>query len=208
MRDPIIPDVYNEVKHKLGFAPNQSITHVWYYFKDHKFTIVAPAKCGSSSIMQFIWMNEIEDSVLVLKQHQVVGETYTIIRDPIDRFCSLWRSKCRDKKNIRDKRIYGMSPSELMTHIESGAKDAHWTQQNRIIGKLDPVLIPLEMLGWWWKQSGLGELGKYNATEGEVDISDKLKARILRFYANDLELYHKAQCDFCWDTVVSPIVDV
>jgi hypothetical protein len=62
-------------------------------------------------------------------------------------------------------------------------------------------LIPNELFGFWWKQSGLGKLGRFNVTEGDVDIDDELKKRILTYYADDLTFYHKAQCDFCWDTI-------
>ncbi len=193
MRDPITPDIHDEAKRKFGFADNQNITHIWYYFKDYEFIVMAPPKCGSSSIRQFIWMNEIEDRIIVLKHHQVFGdEIYAIIRDPISRFCSLWRSKCRDEEIIRDKRIHGMSLSELMTHIEGGAKDAHWTQQSKIIGNLNPVLIRLEHLNEWWSANMHGELGTFNSTEGNTEISNELKSRILTFYADDLELYQKA----------------
>jgi len=164
----------------------------WFYFRDQKISLLTPAKCGTSSVKQFIWMNELEEKIIRIEQHQATGELYATTREPVSRFRSLWRSKCRDQTNINDKRVYGMSPNELMTHIENGAKDLHWTPQLRLLGKLGPTLIPLDMLSSWWQNHGLGELGRFNATKGDVEIDDKLKTRILTFYACDVELYNRA----------------
>ena len=171
-------------------------SHTWFYFKKWGFSLLAPPKCGSSSIKQFIWMNELEDSVMLIKQHQSTGEIYVVVRNPIDRFASLWRSKCRDKNNLAHKEVHGMSPVELMDYIESGAKDVHWTQQTEMIRGLTPTLIPMEYLSVWWKQRGFGELGKFNATVGDVDIDDELLCRIASYYSEDCELYTKALYSF------------
>lgn len=201
MRNELTHDTYSEAKHIFGATPHDRVANSWYHFKTHNFTIMAPPKAGQSTIRQFIWINEMDDQVIAAKQHQAVGDVYVIVRDPVSRFCSLWRSKCRDKGGILDKRIYGMTPVELMNHLESGARDIHWTPQYELLGKLEPTLIPLKMLGWWWKQSGLGSLGKYNATVGDVEIDDSLRKRILTFYADDVILHNKAECDFCWGTL-------
>lgn len=178
-------------------------TRVWFYFKEWKFTIMNPPKCGGSSIKQFIWMNELEDKIVHLMQNEAKktpGENYVVIRNPLDRFASLWKNKCRDKDNIKDTEIYGMSPNQLMTHIENGHKDIHWTPQSAMIADANVKLIPLDMLGFWWRHNGLGELGVFNSTEGEVEIDNELKTRILTFYADDVILHNKAECDMCWDT--------
>ncbi len=189
MRNPLTPP-YQEAKLKFGFRPDENISHAWYHFKDYNFTIMAPNKCGSASIRQFIWMNEIEDRIDI---NQIIGEACVVVRDPVSRFCSLWRSKCSDKTNLTDKRIYGFTPEELMSHIEAGHKDEHWTSQTELIGNLDPTLIPLEHLNEWWFDRGYGKLGNFNVTEGSVDINPK---RIIDFYWEDMELYAKAVLDF------------
>lgn len=200
------PFTYDDIA-QMSYLKSKS-KNLWVYFPRQKVSLLVPPKCGTSSVRQFIWMNELENTVKRIQHYQVTGNIFFVVRDPITRFVSLWRSKCRNKENLLDKRVHGMSPNELMTHIESGAKDAHWTPQVELIKNLNPTLIPLESLNWWWHQSGLGSLGVFNATEGEIEISDGLKQRILTFYADDLKLYHKAQCDLCWDTVISPIVDI
>ena len=199
-KEPLTYNDHNKVKFSLG--------HRWYYFDDWGFTIMAPPKCGSTAIKQFIYMHELGDSVKFLKQFEVQGKAYVVVRNPFHRFTSLWKSKCRDKAPLRNKRVHGMTPEELMDYIEDGAKDVHFTPQITLLGNINATLIPLESLNWWWHQSGFGSLGKFNVTEGEAEIGDELKQRVITFYADDLELYHKAQCDLCWDTVVSPIVDI
>ncbi len=164
----------------------------WFHVPRWNITIAAPPKGGSSSLKQFMWINEIECSYI--PHNQVKGISFFVIRDPVSRFCSLWRSKCRDHGNIRHKHIlYGMSPSELMDYIKSDAKDVHWTPQVKLIGTLAPILIPLEQLNSWWSESGYGKLQAFNTTEGSVDIDPK---RIVDFYAKDMELYTNAVLNY------------
>lgn len=182
MREPLTLETRDLAKHKLG-------GQWWYYFPQWKFSILAPPKCGSSSIKQFIYMNEID--VLSLRQHQVRGEAYVVVRDPVSRFCSLWRDKCRDGSPIREP-IAGMSATELMDYIESGVPNVHWTHQHKMYGNLKPTFIPLEHLNDWWSQ--YGTLGIYNATDDEIpDINPK---RIVDYYAKDMSLYTKAVLDY------------
>lgn len=187
MREPFS---YNNPEHSTKQIIRYNRT--WFYFPRWKLSLLTPAKCGSSSVKQFIWMNEIEDEIKRIHHHEVTGEIFSTVREPVSRFCSLWKSKARDKANLRDTGIYGMSPDELMTHIESGRKDVHWTPQSNMLVNLDVTLIPLPTFSDWWSQRGYGELGKYNATEGEIEISNDLRERILTFYADDVILYNRA----------------
>ena len=164
----------------------------WFYFRQWDMTIMAPTKCGTSSIKQFIWMHKLSDSVSLVRQHEVTGSLFAVVRNPYERFASLWRSKCRDKYLIADKRVHGMSPSQLMDHILAGNRDVHWTPQSTLIGKLAPTLIPLPKLNEWWRDRNYGELGTFNSTDGDTEISEELKSRILTFYADDVMLYNTA----------------
>ena len=201
MRPPL---TYDSPDHPRITNPGRRVhSYGWFYNRPRNFSFAAAAKCGTASIKQFIWMNEQEETFVAIQDHQVGGPTYFVVRHPLDRFCSLWRGKCRDKGRSRHRdTIKEMSPTELMDYVETGIKDVHWTPQVDLLNEHEADLIPLEMLGFWWKQSGLGSLGNFNTTDGDVEISDELKERILTYYAEDLELYHKAQRDFCWDTVI------
>ena len=196
-------------KKKFAYTPRQ--VHGfwsgwgWFVVPDWNLTIAAPPKAGSSSLKKFFYESEM-DNVTMIPHHEVNpnSEIYFVVRDPLTRFESLWRGKCRDRDNISDRRVYGMQPKQLMEHILAGQRDIHWTLQTTLLYQLgsNATLIPLDMLGWWWKQSKLGKLEKFNTTDGEMDMDDELREQILTFYADDLTLYHKAQCDFCWDTLL------
>ena len=175
----------------------------WGYFvvPQWNLTIAAPPKAGSSTLKQFFYMNEIDCTYVPHKE--VRGPLYFVVRHPLDRFVSLWKGKCRDKRSIARREVHGMTLEELMDYIESGATDVHWTPQTKLVGDLDATFIPLESLNWWWHQSGLGSLGTFNTTEGDIEVSDDLRQRVLSFYADDIELYHKAQSDLCWETLIT-----
>ena len=148
----------------------------WFVVPDWNITIAAPPKAGSSSLKKFFYESEM-DNVKMLPKCEVNpnGEIFFVVRDPVERFASLWRGKCRDRDNIKDRRVYGMQPNELMEHVLAGNTDVHWAPQVQLLDGLDVKLLPLEMLGFWWKQSNFGSLSKFNATEGEMDIDDELK---------------------------------
>ena len=165
----------------------------WLKFHNWDFTIGVPHKNGSTTIKQFIWMNELEDEVTQLKNHQVNGNVYFVVRHPFDRFYSLWKHKCQGEYTLhRNPEIDGMAPEQLMTHIERGVKNVHWTPQSLLLGNLDPELIPLEELSNWWSSNGYGELGQFNKTEKLDVIDDKLKERLQNYYADDIVLYERA----------------
>lgn len=200
MRPALTQDDY---KNPELSVPRGVLNYGWFYFKERNFSLGVPPKCGTGSVKQFIWMNELENDIISIEPNKATCDAYFVVRDPLDRFCSLWKSKCRDAmpSNHRDT-IKNMTPEELMNFIESGVRDVHWSSQTRLLGNAKVTLIPHEFFGYWWKQSKLGKLGCFNATEGEADIGDELRKRILIHYADDLILYHKAQCDFCWDTII------
>lgn len=187
MREPLTLETRDKAEHKLG-------GQWWYYFPEWKFTILAPPKCGSTAIKQFIYMNE--KDVMSLRQHQVIGKVVFVVRDPLSRFCSLWRNKCRDGAKIGDRwPIKGMTPTELMNYIESGERNVHWTPQYKMFGKLKPEFVPLEYLDDWWSDNGYGTLGRFNVTEKDdvVDINPK---RVIDYYSKDMELYTKTILDY------------
>lgn len=158
----------------------------WYHIPQWDITIATPPKAGSSSLKNFMWENKIECSYI--PQKLVKGPTFFVIRDPVSRFCSLWRDKCRDQTNIIDRNIYGMTPQELLTHIQHN-NDVHWTPQYKLFGNLSPTIIPLERLNDWWEEQGYGTLNQSNMTSGSVDINPK---KIVDYYWKDMELYTRA----------------
>lgn len=184
---------------KDAMGPTRFSGHVWFYFNEWDFVITAPPKCGSSSIKQYVWMHEIDDRVStplhsdVKKMH---CDKFAVVRNPLDRFASLWKSKCRDKMPVRNNAVHGMSPRALMEHIASGGRDVHWTPQYKLSKGLDVKLIALPNLNSWWAANGYGELGVFNKTSGTMEMDETIREWIRDFYAEDYELYTKALNSF------------
>lgn len=169
----------------------------WFVVPEWDIVIAVSPKCGSSSFKQFFYMHEMEN-VQMIRRYEVNpnSEIYFVVRHPLDRFISLWKSKCRDRARIMDTSVYGMTQQELMDHILAGRRDVHWTPQTTLLGDVKATLIPLENLNQWWSDSGYGALCRFNSTDGEVMLSDELKNRILTFYADDVMLYDRAVEDY------------
>lgn len=185
-------------KYDQGYTPRKNNKGVlrgygWFVVPDWNITIAAAPKVGSSALKQFFHMNEMDD-VRMVNRYDVNpnADIYFVVRHPHDRFASLWKSKCRDKANILDKRVHDMTPDELMAHIEAGNKDVHWTPQTTLLGDFNATLIPLEQLGDWFRDRNYGELGMFNNTEGVMPLSEELHVKICNFYAEDFLLYARA----------------
>ena len=190
---------------ELGYGPRKVVKIVdgrelgiwrgwgWFIIPEWNITIAAPPKCGSSSLKQFFYMHEM-NSVRMIEHNEVNrnSNVFFVVRNPEDRFASLWKSKCRDNAPILDKRVYGMSPNELVKHIIDGNSDVHWTPQIKILGNIEAKLIPLEKLNEWWANRGYGDLGRFNKTEGDVELGADILEWIKEHYAEDHALYKKA----------------
>ena len=165
----------------------------WFYVPSWNLSIGAPAKAGSSSLKHYMTVNDVECKYTLQNQIPKKSDIYFVVRNPYQRFVSLWKSKCRDKRAIADTDVHGLSPRALMAHISSGKKDVHWTPQANLIRGLQNVnLIPLEKLNDWWWDRGYGTLEVVNPTDGSVELCETICDWMRDFYAEDFILY--AQC--------------
>ena len=165
----------------------------WFYVPSWNLSIGAPAKAGSSSLKHHMTVSDVDCKYILQKQIPKSSDVYFVVRDPYERFMSLWKSKCRDERAIADKDVHGLSPHALMAHISSGKRDVHWTPQANLIKGLQNVnLIPLENLNEWWSDRGYGELEIVNPTEGGMEIDETIRAWLRDFYAEDFILYSQA----------------
>lgn len=168
----------------------------WFYVPSWNLSIGAPAKAGSSSLKHYMTVNDVECKYILQNQIPKRSDIYFVVRNPYQRFASLWKSKCRDKRAIADTDVHGLSPRALMAHISSGKKDVHWTPQADLIKGLENVnLIPLEKLNDWWADRGYGDLEVVNPTAGEMPMNETIHAWLCNFYAEDFILYAK-----CYDS--------
>ena len=184
----------------------------WYELPDWNITIAAPFKCGSTTLKHFIHDNDIPFYHIL--HSQIRGDAYFVVRNPVERFMSLWRQKCRDKSvNVimvqggeyvvgspnYNRRTWDTladaTPEELMDYIEAGNSEPQWTPQTKILGNLNATCIALDDLNDWWTNQGYGDLqsARINSTSGTEVLSDDLTQRILTFYAKDVELYNKSK---------------
>lgn len=176
----------------------------WFVIPQWNIIIGAAAKVGTCTVKDFMQGNNIECTYV--PHHMVINNSvHFIVRDPISRFKSLWRNKCRDghggtyTENTRYptwRTLHHATPDELMDFIEAGNTDAHWMNQTKVLGQLQATLIPLETLDEWWEAQGFGDLRPYRANttvRDDTEFSDALIKRIETFYADDIKLYNNAR---------------
>ena len=115
--------------------------HRW--FRVDKAYYCVPPKCGGSAF--YLWMTlqagmtvperwlrtaatAINPPLSITKIGEGKGKKFLAIREPVDRFYSLWRSKCRDGDHaVNQAWMKGLSMDELLDHIEQYPfGNAHW----------------------------------------------------------------------------------
>lgn len=117
------------------------------------------------------------------------------MREPTERFLSLWRDKCRNSQELwvgdSHAELAGFSVQQLVQHIKDNPKgDWHWKPQWRPAKKAQ-ILVRLPMLTKWWNDFGLPSLKVLNKTEtkNEEVLDEETLAWLREHYAKDYELY-------------------
>lgn len=130
----------------------------------------------------FVWQQEF------LKRVDI--EKICVTRDPVDRFKSLWKNKCRDKTNGVPEELWGITPTRLYEHIKKDIySNPHWSPQCDWEGGIADSLVPIERFEQWWGE----EVKHWNATLGPVDVDDDA---IRDLYAGDFILHQRALRSF------------
>lgn len=124
---------------------------------------------------------------------------FFIVRHPLDRFESLWRSKCRDRHgSIGGHPVRGMNPYELFEYIQTH-DDIHWRRQvDMIRAGEDPKLVPIEEFSaHFLRHTGL-EMWPINQTKSmPTDYFDLgLLSDVADYYSEDEELYERALANY------------
>lgn len=118
-----------------------------------------------------------------------------VVREPLERFGSLWRCQIRDRTAgvLGAERFSEIkTPKDLMAVIEQHPNaNAHWCHQYPLLRQADE-LVRLEDLGEWW--TGFfgpdgSKLQQVNTTAGSTPITPELEHRVLTHYAKDERLY-------------------
>ena len=177
------------------------------FIKMHEFdcTLGVPPKCGSSAVHACLQERYGVDSLTnckdvgLVKHELVSGRVIFVVRNPIDRFDSLWRNKCRDGGKLLGHDIDGMTPAELFGYIKQN-DNHHWTPQHTLLGDLEsrcPVtLVPLDGLGTClWTEFGLG-VQRVHETLGKVPRDFGLTIDIAAHYRLDKVLLMEAEQEY------------
>jgi hypothetical protein len=169
---------------------------LWFLFGGR--FVCAPPKCGGTSLYRAA-LNIGDD---VTDRHvfsvartrtefyspdEVIGKPAVMaLRDPVSRFASLWRDKCRNTDENRPA-LAGLSPEELMSLIEDQPEaDSHWLPQSA------HYRAGVEIVHYKRLFSVLG-LPRVEANKTEPKETDPglPVERILSHYCDDVDLYRR-----------------
>ena len=166
----------------------------WYAIPEWDIAIGAMQKCGTRSILfsiikHFLPETRYEDMPALLangcpffeKCDDTDYSKVGIVREPVARFASLWRSKFNDE-----------TPEHLFGRVKRMQGDPHFARQTTMLMKADS-LVRLENLSEWWGKNTPAKLHLKNSTEGGDEfITQSLRVKILKFYATDRQLWERA----------------
>jgi hypothetical protein len=151
--------------------------------------LCAPPKCGGTALYcaalgidPSLGRHVFSTAQGLTEFYEEPGEpAFMAVRDPIDRFGSLWRDKCRDgDENMPE--LQGMTPELLMDIVEREPQgNAHWMPQ-RYWWREGVQIIDFREIS---KRLGLPTLS-VNVTE--PDHTPLPIERIVRHYHMDFEL--------------------
>lgn len=173
----------------------------WWAVPGTDLFVCAPAKCASMSLRKSLFgharltdaLNYIQQAGLHCGPYSpwevatMRGQKFLAVREPVDRFGSLWRDKCgRKSKSFMS--MYGKTPNELMDAVESFPfGESHWLPIN-FYAVPGTEVVPYDRL-----------ISKVELPLVTTNTTDKTKSpampkkRILRHYAADAALYRRAE---------------
>lgn len=163
----------------------------WLTDKHRHIAYGVPPKNGCNSIRKIL--NGHMEAVRIESRHMKNFKYIVfIVRHPVDRFLSLWRSKCRDCEG--DLAVDGMSQEELFTYIKTAIPDDHWHHQALLIRPYQDraEVVRMENMPAWWARIIGTDYPHEHRTAPDDSISAELRAKVCDHYRHDLELYNAA----------------
>ena len=185
----------------------------WVCVPEWKLAVAAPPKCGSRSVLitivKYFYPGSVDENVRpseykkktqfyrYVKSPSFCGnwQKMAIIRNPIDRFASLWSHHCRDgipgiPLHLRN----NATQYELLDFIRSNlGADPHWACQSDIIGKhSDITFCRLDQASKCWDRmtpDTVPALDHVNQTASKATISDEIKNQLKQIYSEDFLLW-------------------
>jgi len=155
----------------------------WWTVPEWGLSICTPPRCGSSTILHYF----AEEGIFVYQPNEIKGRAIMIYRDPVSRFTSLYKHKCRDGMELTvgdggHNPIEGMNPRELIEFIETtNLYDPHWATLTELDGGHST-----ETLHYLKINDFLGCSPQvYNQTTGFEIIGPKVTERVKEWYRDD-----------------------
>ena len=169
----------------------------WWNVPDWGFSVCLPPRCGSSSIIHYLYSNGLTCYRPII-ENKITGDVrddmqrrIMVVRDPVARFTSLWKSKCLNGEKLWvDDEIAvldNMSPEGLIAFIEHDQSgDAHWATLTEIeAGYSTEVILASNMN----KVLGVEKNPRLNYTgDNEVTLDPEVEVRVRAFYKDDYGL--------------------
>ena len=163
----------------------------WLTDNSGKIAFGVPFKNGCNSIRKAL--NGNQDAVRINWHYMKKNFPHMVfvVRHPVERFKSLWRSKCRDHESGPG--VERLGKEELFARIQAGPVDEHWQRQVELIAEFpDAELVRLEDMPAWWSENMGGDYPHEHITKPDDDFAPDLVARVLEYYADDVRLYNGA----------------
>lgn len=186
-------------KIRLGWSP-------WVNLQQFDITYGVPPKNASSSFFEALRRHydlkrtkgvQFVDNPHVCKSPIPLYEAFFVVRHPLDRFESLWRSKCRDGHGtIGGHPVRGLTPEELFAYIQEHPEDdPHWRRQTSLLGNVEgpqPILLPVDHFAEHFLSKTGIEMWQQNPTHGECPMTLELMTDVMEHYEADLFLYERS----------------
>lgn len=174
----------------------------WYRTKDGTALVCAPPKCGSSALaqryfgkesvgdLQEKWAKNCDLNLGPWRACDLSGvhpglPRYLAVRDPVERFASLWRNKCRDQlTEFGIPEVHGMTPLQLAEHIgRYPFADLHWFPMSAYYAPGVHVMPVAHLL------YELGVKSGWNATQPRDGDPPMPVGAIRQLYRADVQLW-------------------
>ncbi len=118
-----------------------------------------------------------------------------IVRDPVERFASLWRCQIRDKiTGILGDLNFSVirTPEDLIQAVHNHPLgNVHWSHQHLFLKNAHEIVRFEDFPAWWVNH--FGEEGPVlqhvNTTQGQTDIVEATASRVRNHYEQDQRIY-------------------
>lgn len=164
------------------------------WFHVNGIWLCAPPKCGGTMLYRSVLGIKCADHRATFSEAVALTEfrgpdaigrpAFLAVRDPVERFMSMWRDKCRDGDDNLPA-LRGLSPDGLLTLIEGDwLGDAHWAPQSAHYRPGVTCVPYYDFLRWFMPP--LASPIPVNYTVRTSDDPMPPVARILRHYWRDV----------------------